>query len=67
MSTTNRPLWYLMEQAAESVPEYMLNLDGARYAAEIRAIAEEASRRYDANDPIIAWLEIEADLAEVGE
>jgi hypothetical protein len=40
------------------------------YAAEIRAIVKEASRRYEGNDPaisLIAWLEMEADRAEAGE
>jgi len=65
---TNRPpLWQVMHDAYE---EAFITGDGCTWtgrAAEIRAIAEEASRRYDANDPIIAWLEMEADRAEAGE
>ena len=34
------PLCQVMEQAEESVPEYMPNLDGARYAAEILALRD---------------------------
>jgi hypothetical protein len=67
--TPNRPLWEVMHDA------YLkCELSGPRghlgFAAELRAIAEEASRRYGGNDPaisLIAWLELEADCAEAGE
>jgi hypothetical protein len=36
-----KPLWEVMRDAAEEVPEWVPNLDGCRYAAELRAIADE--------------------------
>jgi hypothetical protein len=66
MPSGNRPLWWIM-QGAYFEGRKPGHCDRLGYAAELRAIAKEASRRYDANDPIIAWLELEADRAEAGE
>jgi len=71
MTDTKRPLWEVMQNAYDRQLIAAVGVDALDrlcYAAEIRAIAEEASRRYEGNDPaisIIAWLETEADRAEV--
>jgi hypothetical protein len=67
MSNPNRPLWHVM---ADARGEQWPALHRHGYAAEIRAIADEANRRYEGNDPaisLIAWLELEARRAEAGE
>ena len=57
------PLWKVMDQATMRPFSSCSEI----YGAQLRAIAEEARRRYADNDPaisFIAWLEIEADRAE---
>lgn len=81
MNDTNRPLWQVMRRAYDisTVPQSLIDssnpqtgdclVDRYGYAAELRAIADEARRRYEDNDPaisLIAWLELEADRAEAG-
>jgi hypothetical protein len=60
----NRPLWEVMRHAGQHARINWERVDASKYAAGLRAIAEEASRRYEGNDPaisLIAWLELEAD------
>jgi hypothetical protein len=66
MSNTNRPLWQVMHDSYIGSP-------GTRqegYAAELRAIAEDADQHFDDYAPaykVISWLRAEAGRAEAGE
>jgi hypothetical protein len=69
---TNRPpLWQVMNDVRDEVCDNTKDsTDRQIWAAELRAIVEEAERRYEGNDPatsLIAWLELEADKAEAGD
>lgn len=76
---SNQPLWKVMRHAYDqsSVPSYLLNstdsqtgdclTDRYGYAAELRAIADDADAQFDDYAPahkVIAWLRAEADRAE---
>jgi hypothetical protein len=76
MSATNPPLWQVMLQVRwPATPSHKLKLstdERAELADELRAIADEASKRlspeessypYDGRD-LVAWLRTEADRAE---
>jgi len=75
--TPNRPLWEVMFNARCSTmdDENIVSEARACAAAELRAIAKEASKRlspeessypHDGRD-LVAWLRAEADRAEAGE
>jgi hypothetical protein len=65
---TNRPpLWQVMQDAYFKAPK-LGECDRHGYAAEIRAIAEEAHRRRNySHGELLTWLQSEADRAEAGE
>jgi hypothetical protein len=74
-STPNRPLYRMMHDAYESVVLLPGRNRPEGLAAELRAIAKEASKRlspeessypHDGRD-LVAWLRAEADRAEAGE